>query len=75
MEEDKKGDISKCRNCEGLDLRVQDGFFPDGKNKKYVNGEKLMWNGRRCPKCVKLKAKDHIKQKRKNAKPRDDSKN
>ncbi len=56
--------VSKCKGCGKLEVRKQDGFFPDGKNKRYVDGSNLLWNGRTCPSCVKKKSKTHIKEKR-----------
>ena len=61
-------DISKCKKCGALEVRKQDGFFPDGRNKKYVDGSGKQWVGRTCPKCVRHKSKDHIKKKRAEAK-------
>jgi hypothetical protein len=68
--------LSKCKVCGSIRVRKQDGFFPDGKNKRYVSESNLLWNGRTCPICVQIKAKLNIKAKRikeKNAVPRDDS--
>lgn len=64
----EESDISKCRKCGGLEVRKADGHFPDGKNRKFVDLDGGQWNGRMCPKCVRLKAKAHIKEKRANAK-------
>ncbi len=64
----EESDISKCRGCEKLEVRKQDGFFPDGRNKRFVNAEGEQWNGRKCPGCQKLKSKVNIKQKRADAK-------
>lgn len=75
MEEEN---ISKCKGCGKLEVRKQEGFFPDGKNKRYIDGDNLLWNGRTCGKCVQLKSRTYIKEKRqkeKDAKPGNDSTN
>ncbi len=56
--------LSKCKACGKLEVRKQDGFFPDGKNKRYLDGDHLLWNGRTCGKCVQLRSKTYIKEKR-----------
>ena len=61
-------DISKCRKCEGLVVRKQDGYFPDGKNKRFVDANGKQWSGRTCPDCHGKRAKETIKQKRADAK-------
>lgn len=63
-------DVSQCRKCGKLEVRRQDGYFPDGRNKRFVNAEGDQWNGRKCPGCQKDKSKEHIKQKREDAKTR-----
>lgn len=70
--------LSKCKACGKLEVRKQDGYFPDGKNKRYIDGDKLLWNGRTCGKCVQRKSRTYIKEKRqkdKDAVSGDDSKN
>lgn len=69
----EESDISKCRKCGKLEVRKQDGYFPDGRNKKFVNAEGAQWNGRKCPGCQQSNSKDHIKQKRADAKTRTDA--
>lgn len=56
--------VSKCKGCGKLEVRKQDGFFPDGKNKRYVGVGGQLWNGRLCPRCVQIKSKTNIKEKR-----------
>lgn len=50
MEEINK---SKCSNCQDIKTRIQDGKYPDGINKKWVDEEGKCWVGRKCPLCVK----------------------
>lgn len=74
----EESDISTCRKCGGLEVRKQDGYFPDGRNKRFVNTEGAQWSGRSCPTCVRKRVKETIKEKRqkaKNADSGDDSKN
>lgn len=74
----EESDISTCRKCGGLEVRKQDGYFPDGRNKRFVNAEGKQWSGRACPDCVCKRVKESIKEKRqkvKNAEPRNDSTN
>ena len=69
-------DISKCSKCGRLEVRRFVGYFPgSGKNKKYVDGEDLIWNGRKCPTCQKSTSKVNIKQKRADAKAGNNSPN
>lgn len=60
----EESNISKCRDCGGLEVRKEDGYFPGSKNKRFVNAEGLLWNGRKCPKCQKLHSKSNIKTRR-----------
>jgi len=57
--------VSQCRKCGGLEVRKQDGYFPDGRNKRFVNAEGAQWSGRACPSCVRSRVKTQIKEKRK----------
>lgn len=61
-------DVSTCRKCGGLEVRKQDGYFPDGKNKRFIDAKGGQWNGRCCPGCQKTKVKVQVKQKRADAK-------
>lgn len=67
--EDLKEDISTCRKCGGLEVRKQEGYFPDGRNKRFVDAKGCQWSGRSCPTCVRKRVKDTIKKKRADAKP------
>ena len=65
MEQDS--DISKCKACGKLEVRRHVGSF-DTKNKKFVDANGKLWNGRKCPACHKNKVKTAVKEKRHNAK-------
>lgn len=70
--------ISQCRKCGKLEVRKQDGYFPDGRNKRFVNAEEKQWSGRSCPDCVIKRVRNQIKEKRqkvKNADTRTDPEN
>lgn len=49
MEEINK---SKCSRCQDIKTRIQDGKYPDGRNKRWVDESGKCWIGRRCPECV-----------------------
>jgi hypothetical protein len=57
-------DVCQCRKCGKLEVRRQDGFFPDGRNKKFVNSVSEQWSGRSCPECVRKRVKEQVKLKR-----------
>ena len=57
MEEVNK---SKCSKCQEIKSRIQDGKYPDGKNKKWIDEEGNLWVGRRCPSCVKSHMKERM---------------
>lgn len=68
-------DTSTCRKCGEPKLRKSVGYFPDGRNKKFVDENGKQWVGRKCPGCVCLDAAVRIKEKRKNEKSGTDPKN
>ena len=71
----EESDYSKCRRCETLKLRKFVGYFPDKRNKKYVDEEGSQCRGRICPDCVRKEVKSKIKGKRKNARSGDSGSN
>lgn len=66
----EESDISSCRKCGKLEVRKQDGYYPDGRNKRFVNAEGDLWSGRACPDCVRKRVKEQVKKKRSDAKSR-----
>jgi hypothetical protein len=70
----EESDLSKCSECGRIEVRKHAGSF-DGKNKKFVDAQGKLWNGRKCPSCHKNKVKTQIKEKRLNAKSGDEPKN
>lgn len=61
-------DVSQCRKCGKLEVRRQDGYFPDGRNKRFVNAEGKQWSGRACPDCVLKRVRTQVKEKRQKVK-------
>lgn len=45
--------LSKCSKCQEIKSRIQDGKYPDNRNKKWVDESGGCWIGRKCPSCVK----------------------
>lgn len=52
-DEKVESNLSKCSICQEIKPRIQDGYFPDGRNKKYVDEHGNPYIGRKCPDCVK----------------------
>lgn len=65
---EEESDLSTCRNCEKIQIRKFDGYYPDGRNKRFLDGDGRLWSGRCCGTCQKNRVKDQIKQKRQRAK-------
>ena len=56
-------DKSICHICQQLKVRVQDGYFGTSKNKRYIDENGKLWNGRKCcPDCHKDKVKKGMKE-------------
>lgn len=53
--------LSKCSCCQEIKTRTQQGFYPDGRNKKWVDDKGELWVGRKCPNCVKVQMKDRMR--------------
>lgn len=56
-EQKKEINLSKCSACQEIKPRIQAGKYPDGRNKKWVNEQGILWVGRKCPDCVKSQMK------------------
>lgn len=51
-----------CHTCNELKIRTEDGYFGKSKNKRYVDENGKLWNGRKCcPDCHKKNAKENMK--------------
>ena len=42
-------------------VRQEDGYFPNSKNKRYLDEEGKLWNGRVAPCCHGKKIKEGMK--------------
>jgi hypothetical protein len=56
----EESDLSTCRLCEQIKLRRFVGKFDD-KNKKYVDDQGKLWNGRVCPQCHSDRSRSNMK--------------
>lgn len=46
-----------CKVCGELRKKIEDGKYPKGKTKKYVDQFGVQWNGKVCPQCNRDRAK------------------
>jgi len=71
MSEEKKeeSNLSKCSKCQEIKLRKQEGFYPDGRNKKYIDEDGNLYVGRKCPSCVKSHMLGRMRKLRADRKP------
>jgi len=56
----EESDLSTCKACGKIKVRKFIGKFDD-RNKKYIDSNGCLWNGRRCPDCQRDKAKFNMK--------------
>lgn len=40
-----------CKVCKHLKQRIQNGTFPNGRDKKWVDAEDQLWSGSTCGPC------------------------
>jgi len=57
-----------CKVCRELKLRVLQGKFPNGRDKKWADETGLLWNGSKCPQCTVQHVREAIRMRRANAK-------
>ncbi len=50
-----------CKICGQLRTRIEDGKFPNTKNKRYKDEEGKLWNGKTAPCCHGIKVKEGMK--------------
>ena len=60
LETKKEENLSKCSSCQEIKPRIQDGKYPDGRNKKWVNEKGELWVGRKCSDCVRSNMKSRM---------------
>jgi hypothetical protein len=53
-----------CKKCGELRQRIDTGYFPDSRNKRYVDEHGKTWSGHTCPTCFKDKMKHGMKKMR-----------
>lgn len=53
-----------CKSCKVIKLRIEDGKFPDLKNRKWRDESGGLWSGKTCPDCNRNRLKEHMKSKR-----------
>jgi hypothetical protein len=53
-----------CKKCQQMKTRTEDGKYPNSKNKRYIDDQGKLWNGKTCPDCQKNKTKENMKQMR-----------
>lgn len=52
-------DMSTCRKCGQIKTRILEGKFDD-KNKRYLDENGFLWNGRTCPDCHKANVRERM---------------
>lgn len=58
MEESNK---TFCKKCKQLRTRIEDGFYPSSRNKRYKDEEGKLWNGRVAPCCHGKQVKENMR--------------
>jgi ssDNA-binding Zn-finger/Zn-ribbon topoisomerase 1 len=46
-----------CKKCNKIKMRIQNGKFPNGKDKRWVDESGSQWSGSVCPDCLREAAK------------------
>jgi hypothetical protein len=59
-----ESNLCKCKQCGNIKLRIQQGKF-NPRDKRWVDGDGKMWNGRKCPLCVREASRKYQIAKRK----------
>lgn len=64
--DDKLPDIKAiCNTCQKLKVRNPDGFFPNGRDRRFVDEHGKQWVGKsKCPDCNRNRMKSYQKLKR-----------
>lgn len=50
--------IRECKKCKVSKQRIEDGKYPNGKNKKYRDESGKLWSGNTCADCNNQRAKE-----------------
>jgi hypothetical protein len=54
----------ECKLCKRLRKRIEDGKFPNGKNKKWRDESGKLWSGNVCGECNIDRAKNVMRKAR-----------
>lgn len=57
--------LAVCKICQEEKLRKPDGVFGNGKDRRWIDENQKIWNGRRCGDCQAKKMRNHQQVKRK----------
>ena len=57
-----------CKLCKDSKQRIEDGKYPNGRDKRWKDQDNLLWNGNICGKCNQSRAKGIMKKVRSNVK-------
>jgi len=47
----QESNLRKCKKCQALKLRILDGKYYNGRDKRWLDEEGKIWNGSTCPPC------------------------
>jgi hypothetical protein len=56
--------LSTCKKCLKIKVRNPAGFFGNGRDRRFADQNGGLWNGKKCPNCVRDHMKNHMKAKR-----------
>lgn len=63
-QEQKESNKRKCKVCGDLRDRIQDGYYPGGRNKKWRDELGQQWNGNVCGSCNVKRAFVYVSRKK-----------
>lgn len=52
---------TQCKVCKAMKDRIEDGRYPDGRNKRWKDEDGKLWNGHICAACNKISATEAMK--------------
>jgi hypothetical protein len=57
----KESNLRKCKKCQVLKIRILDGKYDNGRDKRWLDDEGKIWNGSLCPLCNVERARTTMK--------------
>lgn len=57
--------LRKCKVCNLLKIRISDGKFPNGVNKRFRDEQNNLWSGNVCGPCNQERIKKYMDKRRK----------